>query len=159
MKDHSPLQINVIEQKEQKVHLGVPPVCETIDPHALHFKDNGDSEAQNEISNKRSILPQAKMKYLEGELEFSMRSTSTNSTSGASLIFNRIESDNIETNDDDTGDDIDINIGVDQFKTHVDHEGQGQRQSGGQSLAKATIDRLKAKRRMKRFRQVIPQRS
>ncbi|EDN11302.1 predicted protein [Histoplasma mississippiense (nom. inval.)] len=153
MKDHSPFQINVIEQKEQKVHLSVPPVCETTDPLALHFKDNGDSEAQNEISNKRSILPQAKMKYLEGELEFSMRSTPKNSTSGASLIFNRIESDNIETNDDDTGDDIDINTGVDQFKTHVDHEGQGQRRSGGQSLAKATIDRLKAKRRMKRFRQ------
>ncbi|EER42773.1 homeobox transcription factor [Histoplasma capsulatum H143] len=159
MKDHSPLQINVIEQKEQKVHLSVPPVCETIDPLALHFKDNGDSEAQNEISNKRSILPQAKMKYLEGELEFSMRSTSTNSTSGASLIFNRIESDNIETNDDDTGDDIDINIGIDQFKTHVDHEGLGQRQSGGQSLAKTTIDRLKAKRRMKRFRQTLANRN
>ncbi|KKZ63073.1 hypothetical protein EMCG_02574 [[Emmonsia] crescens] len=146
MKDYDSLQTDRVDQKriewKLEAHLGIATTCEIKDHPTFNSKDNNETGTQNEMGNP----------------EFSMPSTSTNSISGAYLTSNSIESDNTEANDDyaeDEGDcenEIDIDIGDDQFEIHENHEEQGHRQPGGEGHVKAAVDRQTEKRKMKRFR-------
>ncbi|OJD28488.1 hypothetical protein ACJ73_00087 [Blastomyces percursus] len=161
MNDLDLLQIDPIDQKRFKLdpraHLSIVPPSEITGHPTMNFKNNVETQTQNEIRNITAILSETETQYLEGNSEFSMPSTSLNSISGAYLTPNPAESDNIKTNDNDAEDEgdceneLDIDICDDQLERES-YEGNRQRQPGGGSHTTVTADRQTGRGKMKRFR-------
>ncbi|OJD18117.1 hypothetical protein AJ78_01835 [Emergomyces pasteurianus Ep9510] len=159
MKNYEFPQTDPIDPKyvEQKLHSGIATICAITNQPTLDAKDT-ETKARREAGNKGSRLPQANAGYLEGNLEFSMPPTLTDSFAGAYLMSNPIKSDSIEGNDGDAGDEGDCETGIDigtdgdHFEVQESYEDRDQYQPGGEGYVKATVDRQTQKKKMRRFR-------